>query len=137
MVATGTGYAPFRAFAQERTHLITKSLPSKIGKMTLFFGCRKREEDYIYADEIMDQNSCGTYCAVFEAFSREDVIHRSDPAKTESLCARHSRAQRRYDQESAIPIRRSSVYLRFDSDEQGCVASYHQACSKHQKSHFR
>jgi NADPH-ferrihemoprotein reductase len=43
--------------------------------MTLFFGCRKREEDYIYAEEIMDQNSCGTYCAVFEAFSREDVVN--------------------------------------------------------------
>ncbi len=41
--------------------------------MTLFFGCRNREEDYIYSDEIFDQNSSGVYTAVFEAFSREDV----------------------------------------------------------------
>lgn len=40
--------------------------------MILYFGCRNREEDYIYGDEIFDQNSCGVYTAVFEAFSRED-----------------------------------------------------------------
>ena len=49
-----------------------QNLPSNLGKMTLFFGCRKREEDYIYSDEVFDQNSSGVYSAVFEAFSRED-----------------------------------------------------------------
>lgn len=43
-----------------------------MGKLILYFGCRNREEDYIYGDEIFDQNSCGVYTAVFEAFSRED-----------------------------------------------------------------
>lgn len=47
---------------------------SKFGKCILIFGCRKRNEDYIYKDEIMDLNSTGVYTATFEAFSREDVL---------------------------------------------------------------
>ena len=72
LISTGTGYAPFRAFSQERSFALEKSLTTPLGKMTLFFGCRRREEDYIYSEEIFDYNSTGVYTAVFEAFSRED-----------------------------------------------------------------
>lgn len=48
------------------------NLPTTLGKSILFFGCRKREEDYIYSEEVFDLNSKGVYTAVFEAFSRED-----------------------------------------------------------------
>lgn len=72
-MATGTGYAPFRAFAQERAYCLKNNIPTTLGKMTLFFGCRNREEDYIYAEEVFDHNSSGVYAAIFEAFSREDV----------------------------------------------------------------
>ncbi len=72
VIATGTGYAPFRAFAQERSHSISQKMDTTLGKMILFFGCRRREEDYIYCEEVFDHNSTGVYSAVFEAFSRED-----------------------------------------------------------------
>lgn len=72
LVSTGTGYAPFRAFAQERSYCMDKNILTTLGKLILFFGCRKREEDYIFAEEVFDQNSSGCYSAVFEAFSRED-----------------------------------------------------------------
>ena len=76
MIATGTGYAPFRAFSQEKDYCMTKNIPTNLGKLTLFFGCRKREEDYIYFDEITVHNSTGVYSAVFDAFSREDPKHK-------------------------------------------------------------
>lgn len=73
LVATGTGYAPFRAFSQERAFCMKNNIPTGLGKLILFFGCRNREEDYIYSDEVFDHNSSGVYSAIFEAFSREDV----------------------------------------------------------------
>lgn len=49
MIGAGTGVAPFRAFMQERsTHVVAGQ---KVGKSLLFYGCRARNEDYIYADE--------------------------------------------------------------------------------------
>jgi len=50
MVAAGTGLAPFRAFIAERAKLHAIGKP--IGRMTLFFGCRRPEEDYIYKEEL-------------------------------------------------------------------------------------
>jgi NADPH-ferrihemoprotein reductase len=58
MIGPGTGVAPFRGFVQERVALarraIEKDGPDALkdwGTMTLYFGCRKREDDYLYEKE--------------------------------------------------------------------------------------
>ncbi|KAH8818907.1 hypothetical protein DL96DRAFT_1471223 [Flagelloscypha sp. PMI_526] len=58
MVGPGTGVAPFRGFIQERVILARRSLekngPDALkdwGKISLFYGCRRSTEDFLYADE--------------------------------------------------------------------------------------
>ncbi|MCJ1251128.1 hypothetical protein MMC30_008359 [Trapelia coarctata] len=50
MAAAGTGIAPFRGFLQERARL--QSMGREVGKMLLFFGCRRADEDFPYKEEI-------------------------------------------------------------------------------------
>jgi len=46
MVGPGTGLAPFRAFVHERV------AKGATGRTTLYFGCRHRERDFTYRDEL-------------------------------------------------------------------------------------
>uniref|UniRef100_A0A060T7I0 NADPH--cytochrome P450 reductase n=1 Tax=Blastobotrys adeninivorans TaxID=409370 RepID=A0A060T7I0_BLAAD len=49
MVGPGTGVAPFRGFIHERAKKAAEGAP--VGRALLFFGCRTKDEDNLYADE--------------------------------------------------------------------------------------
>ncbi|KAJ4370359.1 hypothetical protein N0V83_004877 [Neocucurbitaria cava] len=68
LISAGTGFAPFRAFLQERAKL--HALGKPVGKIILFFGCRNHN-DFIYRDEIeKNQLQLGDNLEVLTAFSR-------------------------------------------------------------------
>ena len=67
MVGAGTGFAPFRGFLQERAALKAQGMP--VERSLLFFGCRDRAADYLYADELAGWEADGIV-RVEGAFSR-------------------------------------------------------------------
>ena len=50
MISTGTGIAPFISFMQEYYFRQTTNL--KINDLTLFFGSKNRDSDFIFEEEI-------------------------------------------------------------------------------------
>jgi len=70
MIGPGTGIAPMRALLQERSHQkLTQNLP--VGDNILYFGCKKRDLDFIYFDELNAYEKEGTLTQMHLAFSRE------------------------------------------------------------------
>jgi len=70
MVGPGTGVAPFRAFVQERAHQARAG--ENVGKTILFFGCRKKLEDFLYEKEWEQyKKDLGDKFEMHVAFSRD------------------------------------------------------------------
>jgi sulfite reductase alpha subunit-like flavoprotein len=75
MIAAGTGIAPFRGFWLEREKQFMKeeeAATHAIGEFILFYGCRHREQDYLYANEIEDLFNRRIISSIHVAFSRDD-----------------------------------------------------------------
>eukprot|EP01133_Synstelium_polycarpum_P013686 gene13686-16123_t len=74
LVSTGTGLAPYRSFLHHRRHLIQqldKSSAQHVGKCLLFFGCRRKDWDLLYHQELLDLEKDGTITHLFLAFSQD------------------------------------------------------------------
>lgn len=90
MVGPGTGVAPFRGFIQDRAsahdegeclvpphyfippHCVDNT-GKKLGETVLYFGCRKKSEDFIYEEELNQYLANGVLSSLYVAFSREQV----------------------------------------------------------------
>ncbi|KAK7571967.1 hypothetical protein V9T40_014439 [Parthenolecanium corni] len=68
MIGPGTGFAPFRAFIQERDLNLKEGKP--VGETVLYYGCRKRSEDFIYGEEL-EECERNKSVKVHYAFSRD------------------------------------------------------------------
>lgn len=68
MVGPGTGFAPFRGFIQERE--VARKEGKQVGDTILYFGCRKKAEDFIYHEELDDYSNSGLL-TMHTAFSRD------------------------------------------------------------------
>ncbi|KAI4503415.1 hypothetical protein M0802_001637 [Mischocyttarus mexicanus] len=68
MIGPGTGIAPFRGFIQERD--LARKEDREVGDTILYFGCRKKTEDYLYKDELEEYVKNGTL-KLYTAFSRD------------------------------------------------------------------
>lgn len=71
MIGPGTGLAPFRGFLQERAFLKEEGKP--VGENILYFGCRKRTEDFLYQEELEKYESEGVLTKLYLAFSRDQA----------------------------------------------------------------
>lgn len=70
MIGPGTGVAPFRGFVRERA--FQKKQGQKVGTTVLFFGSRRSDQDYLYADEWPELfSTLGGQSRIITAFSRE------------------------------------------------------------------
>ncbi|XP_050667173.1 NADPH--cytochrome P450 reductase isoform X1 [Leptidea sinapis] len=68
MVGPGTGLAPFRGFLQERS--FARKNGKDVGDTILYFGCRHRDQDYIYQQELEEFEKNGDV-QLNVAFSRD------------------------------------------------------------------
>jgi NADPH-ferrihemoprotein reductase len=71
MIGPGTGIAPMRALLQRRRYqqLVEKK---DVGCNILYFGCKRKELDYIYEDELIRYKDEGILTELYLAFSRQN-----------------------------------------------------------------
>ncbi|XP_051786766.1 P450 (cytochrome) oxidoreductase b isoform X2 [Erpetoichthys calabaricus] len=69
MIGPGTGIAPFVGFVQERAWL--KQQGKEVGETVLYYGCRHKNEDYLYQEELEQFEKEGVLTKLNVAFSRD------------------------------------------------------------------
>ncbi|XP_035981710.1 methionine synthase reductase isoform X2 [Fundulus heteroclitus] len=105
MIGPGTGVAPFIGFLQQREEERTEKPEAEFGETWLFFGCRYRDRDYLFREELEHFVSSGTLNHLKVCFSREDRKDEQEPP---------SAAQPRYVQHNLLLCRQqvSDILLR-------------------------
>ena len=73
MVGPGTGLAPFRGFIQELYGRFPSPEGVQRGEAVLFFGCRNRQHDFLYSEELNKAVDDTYLTELVVAFSREQV----------------------------------------------------------------
>lgn len=68
MFAAGSGIAPMRGFMQERSIQVASG--RKVGKTTLFYGCRSPDTDYLYENDDFKEWLKLGFMEIRPAFSR-------------------------------------------------------------------
>ncbi|XP_006875409.1 PREDICTED: methionine synthase reductase [Chrysochloris asiatica] len=71
MVGPGTGVAPFIGFLQHREKLQEQNPDGSFGAMWLVFGCRHKDRDYLFRDELMHFLKHGVLTHLTVSFSRD------------------------------------------------------------------
>ena len=114
MVGPGTGLAPFRGFLQERAALLKKkkssssgsssdsTSPPSFGEAHLFFGCRSKDHDFIYREELEGFERSGALTSLRVAFSREGA---------EKVYVQHLLAKEAAEVARLIVKEKASVYV--------------------------
>ncbi|XP_051963071.1 NADPH--cytochrome P450 reductase-like [Xyrauchen texanus] len=69
MIGPGTGIAPFIGFIQERGWL--KEQGKEVGDTVLYFGCRHKNEDFLYQEELEEFETTAVLTGLNVAFSRD------------------------------------------------------------------
>ncbi|XP_037311558.2 methionine synthase reductase [Pungitius pungitius] len=72
MVGPGTGVAPFIGFLQQREQQRKDNPKAVFGETWLFFGCRHRDGDFLFREELEGFVSSGTLSHLKVCFSRDD-----------------------------------------------------------------
>lgn len=91
MVGPGTGVAPFIGFLQHREKLQEQHPNGNFGAMWLFFGCRHKDRDYLFREELGRFVKIGVLTHLKVSFSRDAPEEEEAPAKyVQDNLQRHS-----------------------------------------------
>ncbi|XP_076972944.1 methionine synthase reductase [Tamandua tetradactyla] len=81
MVGPGTGIAPFIGFLQHREKLQEQYPDDNFGAMWLFFGCRHKDKDYLFREELEHFLKSGILTHLKVSFSRDAPVGEEPSAK--------------------------------------------------------
>uniref|UniRef100_A0AAR2JUU7 Methionine synthase reductase n=1 Tax=Pygocentrus nattereri TaxID=42514 RepID=A0AAR2JUU7_PYGNA len=90
MVGPGTGVAPFIGFLQQRYQERVEKQDDVFGETWLFFGCRHKDRDFIFREELERFVENGTLNHLKVSFSREE-LDGNEPRYVQHLLLLHAK----------------------------------------------
>ncbi|KAG0245937.1 hypothetical protein BGX31_005455 [Mortierella sp. GBA43] len=115
MIGPGTGVAPFMGFLEHRAeqrkmkkrlmNIGTGSrqyLDDMFGDMWLFYGCRHREKDWLFKEQMQEYQTDGVLTELFLAVSREDNVPDSGKYVQELIKKHGERLWKLLDKKGAL-----------------------------------